>query len=529
MQRQTIGIIGGGQLGRMLIQAGINYPIDFHVYSNSEEFSSKGFCKKYHIGDLNDYNKIIKFGKECDIITIEIENVNVEALKDLLNKHHKIVYPSPQILETIKDRKLQKNYLSTHGIPTMDYIYYKSSHELNKTQLNYPCVNKLCIGGYDGYGTKIIKNEYDHFFSENSIIEEYCKIDREISVIISRNIYDEVYMFPPVEMKFNHQNMLDHLICPAENLDYNKINSISSTIAKKLDLVGLLAIEMFESNGKIYVNEMAPRPHNSGHHTQDMFNFSQFDIFIKCLLNLPLPICVKQLDNYGASINILGNPNIKNGKAIYQNLDMLKNVNVHIYDKRENKPYRKMGHVNLLANNKETLIYEINEVKKYLKNCISISHNNHLIKQNISIGIIMGSKSDLPVMQGSIDILEQFNIPYEVKVVSAHRTPEMMLEYGKTAQDRGLQVIIAGAGGAAHLPGMIASCTSLPVIGVPIKSSNSIDGWDSILSILQMPNGIPVATMNLNGSTNAGLLAARMIGNRDTMDKCWSTGCENDW
>jgi 5-(carboxyamino)imidazole ribonucleotide mutase len=128
------------------------------------------------------------------------------------------------------------------------------------------------------------------------------------------------------------------------------------------------------------------------------------------------------------------------------------------------------------------------------------------------VGIIMGSDSDLPIMQAAADILKSFNIPFELTVVSAHRTPDRMVEYSKTARSRGLQVIIAGAGGAAHLPGMVAALTSLPVIGVPIKSTNSADGWDSILSILQMPGGVPVATVALNGAKNAGLLAAQIIG-----------------
>ena len=127
----------------------------------------------------------------------------------------------------------------------------------------------------------------------------------------------------------------------------------------------------------------------------------------------------------------------------------------------------------------------------------------------------MGSDSDLAVMQAASDILKQFNIPHEVTVVSAHRTPLRMVEYAQKAKTRGLKVIIAGAGGAAHLPGMIASITSLPVIGVPIKSSNSIDGWDSVLSILQMPNGVPVATVALNAAKNAGILAAEIIGTSD--------------
>jgi 5-(carboxyamino)imidazole ribonucleotide mutase len=134
---------------------------------------------------------------------------------------------------------------------------------------------------------------------------------------------------------------------------------------------------------------------------------------------------------------------------------------------------------------------------------------------NPQVGIIMGSDSDLHIMEAAAEILRQFGIAHEVTVVSAHRTPHRMIEYAQKARERGLKVIIAGAGGAAHLPGMVASVTTLPVIGVPIKSSNSIDGWDSVLSILQMPNGVPVATVALNASKNAGILAAEILGTAD--------------
>lgn len=134
---------------------------------------------------------------------------------------------------------------------------------------------------------------------------------------------------------------------------------------------------------------------------------------------------------------------------------------------------------------------------------------------NAQVGIIMGSSSDLKVMKDAADVLKELGIDFEMTVVSAHRTPERMMDYAKDAASRGLKVIIAGAGGAAHLPGMVASITPLPVIGVPVKSSNSIDGWDSILSILQMPNGVPVATVALNAAKNAGILAAQIIGSSD--------------
>ena len=138
-------------------------------------------------------------------------------------------------------------------------------------------------------------------------------------------------------------------------------------------------------------------------------------------------------------------------------------------------------------------------------------------ENKIQVGIIMGSKSDLPVMMDAVEVLKELGVGFEVTIVSAHRTPQRMFDYAAEAADRGLKVIIAGAGGAAHLPGMVASITHLPVIGVPVKSTNSIDGWDSVLSILQMPNGIPVATVALNAAKNAGILAAQIIGTNDTI------------
>jgi 5-(carboxyamino)imidazole ribonucleotide mutase len=138
-----------------------------------------------------------------------------------------------------------------------------------------------------------------------------------------------------------------------------------------------------------------------------------------------------------------------------------------------------------------------------------------LKQETISVAIIMGSDSDMKVMEAAAELLKEFQIGFELTVVSAHRTPERLFDYARTARDRGLKVIVAGAGGAAHLPGMIASITTLPVIGVPIKSSNSIDGWDSVLSILQMPNGVPVATVALNAAKNAAILAAQILGTSD--------------
>lgn len=495
---KTIGIIGGGQLGRMLIQAGINYPINFHVYTESGIFSSKGLCDSYTIGDLNDYTKIIEFGQDCDVITIEIENVNVDALK-YLQKCGKKVYPDPSIIEMVKDRRLQKKFLVDTNINTMGYTYYSNSSDLVNIK---QCVNKLCVGGYDGYGTKIV-DKVDDLFPQNAILEDFCDIKRELAVIVARDVFGNITIFPITESVFTPNNMIDYLICPAQNVNIELVNNIAKKIVKKLNLVGIIAIELFEDiNGEIIVNELAPRPHNTGHYSQDLLDYSQFDILIKCLLELHIPSELKILHLFGATINILGN-DCSDG---YPNYSIPKiGLYPHFYAKT-NRSSRKLGHVNIVDNNFKSLLDKI----VVLKTELYITGSTD--RQQVDVGVIMGSSSDLLVMEECVNILKEFNINYEIKIVSAHRTPELMLEYAKSARRRGLKVIIAGAGGAAHLPGMVASSTTLPVIGVPIRSSNSIDGWDSILSILQMPNGIPVATVNLNGAKNAGLLACRILG-----------------
>lgn len=507
MQRKTVGIIGGGQLGEMLIQAGINYPIDFKVYRGGSN-------------ELNNYNKIIEFGKECDIITIEIENVNTDALKNLRDEFGKTVYPQPEIIELIKDRTQQKEFLvklATENINTMKYVSYNTIYDLSLKEnvIQPPFVNKIAIGGYDGYGTKIIRNDDDmsNIFNDHAIIEEYCDIKRELAIIVGRNIDGEVVVYPPVTMKFNDQNMLDYLVCPAEDVDIEEINRIGNVIVDSLNFIGIVAIELFESkDGKLYVNELAPRPHNSGHHTQDMFNHSQYDILLRCLIGLPLPQ-LKQYSEYGACINILGNGN---GGVQYNGLNKLVDGHIHLYNKSETRPYRKMGHYNIMSDNYGDLKKMIDVSKPILQKCVTGVHVE-LKKELPIVGVIMGSISDMPIMEKTIDVLKEFKIPHEVNIISAHRTPEKMIEYAKNAAGCGIKLIIAGAGGAAHLPGMTAACTVLPVIGVPIKSSNSLDGWDSILSILQMPNGVPTATVNLNGGENAGLLAARILSYNNEM------------
>lgn len=553
-----VGIVGGGQLGRMLIQSGINYDIEFRVLSSDKgDFPSQNICRSYsRTKSLNDYDSVVNFGLGCDVITIEIENCNVDALEDLQKKHDKRVIPDPSIIRMIQSKVAQKDFLSTNNFSTAEYYNYSNSQNINslwvgdsiKALLGFPCINKMDRGGYDGYGVQVIDNEETELF-ENGFLEKMIDFDKEIGITIARNDKGEISLTPVCEMVFNEQNMLDYLVAPASKISRNDImliNEMARKLANDLNLVGIMSIELFWKEGMpVWINELSPRPHNSAHYTMDGCTVSQYDLLIHCLLDLSLPSC-ELLYPSVSTINILGNmekeiessdySNKKSSSFKYEGINELheycnQNPNlmcfVHLYGKSEVRPFRKMGHVNLIDATTEGMLECIDkfrsklccraDVGRQIKND-SNANNSSSQNNNAKIAVIMGSQSDWNVMKDAVEMVSKFEIEYEVKIVSAHRTPRMMMDYASSARDRGIRVIIAGAGGAAHLPGMVASLTTLPVIGVPVKSSNSIDGWDSVLSILQMPSGVPVATVALNGAKNAGILACQIIGVMENND-----------
>ncbi|KAG8767889.1 phosphoribosylaminoimidazole carboxylase ade2 [Serendipita sp. 397] len=289
-------------------------------------------------------------------------------------------------------------------------------------------------------------------------------------------------------------------------------------------------------DGSILVNEIAPRPHNSGHYTIEACECSQYENHLRAILGLPLGSTSMKVPSV-VMLNLLGPPasssllskSHPSVDEVARSTLSIPGATVHLYGKAESRPGRKMGHITIVGpsdaevrNRLRPLLLQLSVDSKTAINDrlapMSQHRDDHgtltsgaFNSKNPLVGIIMGSDSDLPVMRDASKILDQFEIPYELTIVSAHRTPDRMVEYAKSAASRGLRVIIAGAGGAAHLPGMVASMTALPVIGVPVRGS-TLDGIDSLYSIVQMPRGIPVATVAINNATNAGLLAARIIG-----------------
>lgn len=263
------------------------------------------------------------------------------------------------------------------------------------------------------------------------------------------------------------------------------------------------------ADDSVLLNEIAPRPHNSGHYTIEACDIDQFESHLRAVYDIPSP---KPSMKVGASmmINILGYDTLMETLAVTRKGFEVPGATVHWYGKPESRKGRKMGHVTICAKNFD----QLRERVEAFGLTADIHGLGNKSSSNARIGIIMGSDSDLPTMKEAAKILEQFGVKYELTIVSAHRTPTRMYSYAQSAAERGIEVIIAGAGGAAHLPGMVAALTPLPVIGVPINTS-TLNGQDSLLSIVQMPKGVPVATVAIGNAANAGLLAVRMLGSQD--------------
>ena len=254
------------------------------------------------------------------------------------------------------------------------------------------------------------------------------------------------------------------------------------------------------------IHKFYHRPHNSGHYTIEGCELDQFETHLRAILGLPCPAPRLRV---GAAlmVNVLGAETMEGTKGLLHRALAVPGASMHWYGKLENRPGRKMAHITITADS----IAELRERAE----CLGLAASEHgLPAPGPRVGIIMGSDSDLVVMQDAARVLGEFRVPCELTIVSAHRTPTRMYSYAQSAAERGVQVIIAGAGGAAHLPGMVAALCSLPVIGVPMHTA-SLQGNDSLLSIVQMPRGVPVATVAIGNATNAALLAVRILAAQD--------------
>ncbi len=367
-----VGILGGGQLGRMLLQAAANYPVETSVMENDVNCPSAHLCHHFVEGNIRDFDAVYHFGKNLNALTIEIEAVNVEALEKLESEGVK-VFPTSAAIKIIKNKILQKQFYSTNKIPSPPFVITENLHQLKEHTSFLPAVHKIAMGGYDGRGVQLLHkaDDFAKGFDAPSVLEKMVNIKKEIALMVAMNPKGETAIYPSAEMLFDPVlNLLDYQLSPADLPDHTlwKAEALALKVVKELKSPGIFAVEMFvDQNNEVWVNETAPRVHNSGHHTIEGNYCSQFDMLWRVILNYPLGNTKPILPS--AIVNILGAENFT-GKAVYKGLqDVLKidNVFVHLYGKQETKPGRKMGHVTILSNERQELIHQAMKIKKLLR------------------------------------------------------------------------------------------------------------------------------------------------------------------
>lgn len=525
MDGKTVGILGGGQLGRMLVEAAHRMNIKTIILDQPNSPAKQINALDSHVdGSFTELDAITKLAKKCDVLTVEIEHVDVGALESVSKLLNIPIYPLPETIRLIQDKYTQKEHLQQHGVAVVESVAIKENTEENLAAVGqkygYPYMLKLRTLAYDGRGNFVVKNkelipEALQFLANRPLYaEKWCPFTKELAVMVVRALDGEVYSYPTVETI--HQDNICHLVhAPAGINDTLQLKAqiLAQNAVKSFPGCGIFGVEMFLlANNELLINEIAPRPHNSGHYTIDACVTSQFEAHIRAVTGLPLPKNFTRLatsSTHSIMLNVLGAPE-KNGElATCRRALETPNASVYLYGK-ESKPKRKMGHINIVGSSAE----EANAKLQYILGETDIIPKEATAEQKPLVAIVMGLDSDLPVMAVGANILKKFGVPFELTIVSAHRTPHRMSKFAIEAAGRGIKAIIAGAGGAAHLPGMVAAMTPLPVIGVPVKGS-TLDGVDSLHSIVQMPRGIPVATVAINNSTNAALLAIRILGAYD--------------
>ncbi len=372
----TLGILGGGQLGKMMLYETRKWDIRTHVLDPSPEAPCRIATDYFEQGDLMDFETVYNFGKNVDILTFEIEGVNIEALEKLENEGVK-VYPSAETLRKIQDKGIQKQFYKEHKIPTAPFKVYKDKNELNEAivrkELHFPFVWKSCTGGYDGKGVSVIRSATDTIpLSEGACIaEKLIPFKNELAVIVARNPSGEVKTYPVVEMEFHPEaNQVEYVICPARINEAvaQKARDLASKVSEAFKHVGLLAVEMFQTeDDEILVNEVAPRPHNSGHYSIEASYTNQFEQQIRAILDLPLGNTDSKVG--GIMVNLVGAEG-HTGQVVYKNIEKIlamEGVTPHIYGKKDTRPFRKMGHVTIVNKDLKEARRIAEEVKKTIE------------------------------------------------------------------------------------------------------------------------------------------------------------------
>ncbi len=474
-------------------------------------------------GSFRDVDRIRELSSKCDVVTMEIEHVNCDALEQLESEGIK-VQPSSQTLRTVQDKYAQKIHMAKSEVPMGDFVDAPTVDAVREAGANwgYPLMLKAKRLAYDGRGNAVVQGAnnivpmFESLGGSDLYVEKWVPFVKEIAIMVVRSSSGELATYPLVDT-YQKDSICHTTITPA-NLSAGAMRSATEVASKAVGSLwggGIFGVEMFLlPDDSILYNEIAPRPHNTGHYTYEACECDQFENHLRAVLGLTLGSTKLRV---GASLmlNILGDGTVEGTEQALSAALTVPGAAIHWYGKGEPKKGRKMGHITFNGNSMAELQQRVLKSGLYVMGGWSdLAIPNKQVKRVAEVGIIMGSDSDLPTMKPAADVLQELGVSYEVTIVSAHRTPERMFKYAKTASSRGLKCIIAGAGGAAHLPGMTAALTPLPVIGVPVKTS-TLSGVDSLHSIVQMPKGIPVATVAIGNAMNAGLLAARMLGMSD--------------
>ncbi len=356
---QILGILGGGQLGRLLIEQARRFALTVHVLDPDPNAPCKGCADHFVVGSLTEYHTVYQFGKTCDLLTIEIEEVNTHALLQLAAEGLP-VFPEPHLLAIIQDKALQKQYFIDHYLPTADFTLPSDTSEAALTAAiealgGLPVVQKARRGGYDGSGVHLIDSlsATAERLQVNSFIEKKAPIAAELAVLTCRSAKSDIVVYEPVEMVFHPTTYrLDYYVAPARIPPEltAAAQELAYQTAHAFKITGLLAVEMFLlKNNELWLNEVAPRPHNSAHHTIESHYYSQYQQQIRALLGFELG--APAAHSAAAVINLLGHPNYS-GSVKYQGIANALHTNgiyIHLYGKTHTRPHRKMGHLTALA------------------------------------------------------------------------------------------------------------------------------------------------------------------------------------
>jgi phosphoribosylaminoimidazole carboxylase len=520
---RKVGVLGGGQLGRMLIEAANRLNVQVNVLDAAASPAKQISAHDGHIeGSFKDAAAVKQLAQSCDVVTVEIEHVDTHMLEEVAGQV--VVEPSWKTLRIIKDKYAQKDYLKEHGVEVAEStdLEGKGAEGLKEVgaAYGYPFMLKSKTEAYDGRGNFVVKSEADIDAAIKALgarplyAERWADFRLELAVMVVKT-KDGVLTFPTVETV--HEDSICKLTyAPPRNVSA-KTAQRAQDLAKKaigaFEGKGVFGVEMFLlKDDSLVVNEIAPRPHNSGHYTIEACPISQYDAHLRAILDLPIQASALRLREPSIMLNILGGATPDSHIQVANKALASPNAAVHLYGKGDARPGRKMGHITVTApslaaaeREMQPLIDFVDEQKGKPLSARTAPKDEPLV------AVIMGSDSDLPVLKAGLQILEKLDIPFTTRITSAHRTPDWLRDFSKAAASTSLRVIIGAAGGAAHLPGMCASWTTLPVVGLPVKATH-MDGWDSLVSMTQMPRGEPVATVGINNSTNAALLAVRILG-----------------